>query len=163
MILVNNLSRSKIDTGKVKFKASKILKLLGIFSVEGRFAASNAAGGNFERKRKVDPGLGRWINNWYLEVNLVPPRKMAELHKKFLKKSGPTTVISLELGGNFPVGNFSGGGVIYLCLSEIKKSGLPLEYFLLHGILHLCGFDHKTKKQEKEMLEKERQICDKMR
>ena len=132
MIIVNNLTRSRIGTKKLESKVLKTLKILGVLKV------------------------------WHLEIYFLSPSKMARLHKKLLKKSGPTTVISVESGKNFPVGNFSGGGDVYLCPREIKKSGLGWEYFLIHGILHLCGFDHKTKKQEKEMLVKERQICDKI-
>ncbi len=148
MILVNNLSRSRINAGKVKLKASKILKLLRVF--------------NFESKRKISPERSRGVDAWYLEINFLTSLKMAELHGKLLKKSGPTTVISVESGGKFPVGELFSLGEIYLCPREIKKSGLGLEYFLVHGVLHLCGFDHKTRKGEAAMLEKEKLICAKI-
>ncbi len=161
MILVNNLSRFSVSTEKVKLKISKILKLLEVF--------------DFKDKQKIDPrrkGLvssdsrhrqtGHGVDRWYLEVNFLTSRKMSELHEKFLKKSGPTTVISVEVGENFPVGEFSDAGEIYLCPQEIKKSGFGWEYFLVHGILHLHGYDHKTGKEGAAMLEKEKQICGKM-
>ncbi len=128
IVVVNNFTRSRIDTRKIKLKIPNIFKFLKI------------------------------AQSWHLEVDFVTSLEMSKLHKKFLKKSGPTTVISIEAGDDFPIGEFSGGGEIYLCPQEIKKSGLGLEYFLIHGILHLCGFDHKTKKGEAAMLEKEKQI-----
>lgn len=164
MILVNNLSRSRINTGKVKLKTSKILKLLGGFFAEGRSLPTTGRRlcGDFEDKQKINPERSPAVDFWYLEINFLTPLKMSELHKKFLKKSGPTTVISVEFDKNFPVGKFSGGGEIYLCPREIKKSGFGLEHFLVHGILHLYGFDHKTRKGEAAMLEKEKLICAKI-
>lgn len=150
MILVNNLSRFKIDTEKVKLKVLKIFKFMGVFPAQSR---------SFVLSRRR---TGRGIDHGYLEINFLAPGKMSELHEKFMKKSGPTTIISIEAGKNFPIGGFSDIGEIYLCPQEIKKSGLGLEYFLVHGILHLYGYDHKTKKGEAVMLEKEKQICAKM-
>ncbi|MEW5805320.1 MAG: rRNA maturation RNase YbeY [Patescibacteria group bacterium] len=100
--------------------------------------------------------------SWWLEVYLVDYSQMEELHRQLLKKSGPTTVISLGLPDNFFLAGLSGGGEVYLCPEEIKKSGLSLEYFLIHGILHLAGFNHQTQKQEKLMLAKEAEICAKI-
>lgn len=98
-------------------------------------------------------------SNWRLEVFFLTPKKMSKLHQKYLKKSGPTTIISVETDNDFPEGRFSGGGEIYLCLSQIKKSPYPLDYFLIHGILHLSGFDHQTNLQAKKMLAKEKELC----
>lgn len=101
-------------------------------------------------------------SQWWLAVYLVNPQKMARLHQRFLKKRGATTVISLGLPKDFRLGNFSRGGEIYLCPSAIKKSGLAMEYFLVHGLLHLAGFDHQRPSQEKQMLAKEAEICAKI-
>ena len=145
MILVNNLTRSRINVRKLELKVFKTLKFLGV------------------------------LKTWRLELYFLDSRKMAFLHKKLLKKPGPATVISVEFGDNFIVADGSGGGAsnapatfdrggeIYLCLSEIKKSGLPLDYFLVHGILHLFGFDHKTPRQAGAMLAKEKELCDKIK
>ncbi len=129
MIGVNNLTRSKVNAVEMKRQILKILKILKITKYH------------------------------YLDVVFVTPKKISELHKKYLDKSGPTTVISVESGKSFRVGNSSGLGEIYLCPAEIKKSGLPNEYFLIHAILHLVGFDHKTEKQASKMLAKEKEIC----
>lgn len=140
MIAVFNFSRSRIDVKRVKACVKEIFIESGIF--------------HLKQKRKVNP---------YLEVFFVGPKKMSQLHEKYLKKLGPTTVISLEALKDFSVGNFKSLGEIYLCPSEIKKSGFGLEYFLIHGFLHLCGYDHKTEKQARRMLAKEKDICAKIR
>lgn len=147
MIIVNNFTRSRINVGKIESKTSKILKLLGVFLAKRGFLSA---------------GRQTLFGEGFLEINILPPLKMAELHGKLLKKSGPTTVISVESGGKFPVGELFSLGEIYLCPQEIEKSGLGLEYFLVHGILHLYGYDHKTNKGEAAMLEKEKQICAKI-
>lgn len=160
MILVNNLSRLKINTEKVKLKTSRILKLLEVFDFKDKRETNNPRRNGLASSVALRRGrTGRKAGRGCLEVNFVSPRKMAELHKMFFKKSGPTTVISVEADKNFPVGDFSDIGEIYLCPQEIKKTGLGWEYFLIHGVLHLYGYDHKTGKGEAAMLEKENQIC----
>ena len=42
---------------------------------------------------------------------------------------------------------------------QAKQYNLPLQTeltrLLIHGIIHLCGFDHITKEEETEMLQQE--------
>lgn len=83
------------------------------------------------------------------------------LNKRYRQKDKPTNVLS------FPDNSSDALGEIVLCfpviVAEAKKQKRPLkkyfQYILVHGLLHLQGFDHikdsdakKMEKAEKELL-----------
>lgn len=49
-------------------------------------------------------------------------------------------------------------GEIYLNPGYIEKEGEKLEYMLIHGVLHLLGYDHKKKNDIIRMEKKERHL-----
>ena len=49
-------------------------------------------------------------------------------------------------------------GIIYLNPDFIKKSGDDIVYMLIHGILHLLGYDHKVKNDIIKMKKEEDRI-----
>ncbi len=82
-----------------------------------------------------------------IEVAMVSERCLSALHGRFLGDPSPTDVISLDLGeeGGGPVGE------IYVCVDQAREvareRGVPLArelcLYLVHGTLHLCGFDDR--------------------
>lgn len=88
-----------------------------------------------------------------ISVVLVERKKMRELNKKYRKKDRATDVLSFDYGNS---------GEIVLCSQEIKKNAAKLKIsfkkeiarILIHGILHLCGYDHEKSKKETEKMEK---------
>lgn len=90
-----------------------------------------------------------------LSIAFVGQGRMRELNKKYKKKNRVTDVLA------FP-GN--GLGEIVICLREVKKNArrfsssfeTELVRVLIHGILHLLGYDHeKNETNAKKMKEKE--------
>ena len=94
-----------------------------------------------------------------VDVFLVGDAEMARLHATHLKRRGPTDVLS------FPMAEFDPGRKAFL-LGEIVVSfetarreaaarGLALEEelarYLVHGFLHLMGYDDCTAQQRQEM------------
>lgn len=92
-----------------------------------------------------------------LSVSFVDDDEMAKLNEEYRQKSGPTDVLSFEcdmLDDDFPSppsteGEFSLGDVIiapYVAEKQAKELGHSFETevrtLLVHGILHLCGYDH---------------------
>jgi len=82
----------------------------------------------------------------------VDDRRIAALNRRFLGREGPTNVIA------FPMqeGRFSGlspnllGDVVIsvdTAHREARAAGLALDervtQLLVHGMLHLCGYDHE--------------------
>jgi probable rRNA maturation factor len=92
-----------------------------------------------------------------LTVILVGDRHMSALHKQFMDISGPTDVLT------FPLEHDSHGrcvaGEVYVCVTEAKRRARQIDtsvrnellLYALHGLLHLCGFDDRTKSQYNRM------------
>jgi len=81
-----------------------------------------------------------------LSVFLVNSQKMRSLNREYCKKNKSTTVLSFpqdEPLKNPKIGEKIILGDIFLCPEEIGKSENDLEYFFLHGLLHLLGLNHK--------------------
>jgi probable rRNA maturation factor len=87
-------------------------------------------------------------------VALVDDRTIAELHERYLDVEGPTDVLS------FPHGEIVVSGDT--ARREAKARGIPplheLVLYVVHGALHLAGYDDKTPKSRKRMRSAERRI-----
>src|SRR5205814_9179846 len=74
-----------------------------------------------------------------LSVILVSNRRMAELHRRFLHRPGPTDVITFQHGEIFVSAETA--------RSHARRFGYSLEdelrLYIAHGLLHLHGFDDK--------------------
>jgi len=99
-----------------------------------------------------------------LSIQLVDEDTMAAYHEKFMGEPGPTDVLSFpmdELRPGRPDGEPPMGvlGDVVLCPEVTKRQAeeagrtpkQEAEYLLIHGILHLLGFDH-GEPQEKTVM-----------
>lgn len=106
-----------------------------------------------------------------LSVLFVDEQAMAELHLQWMAEPGPTDVLS------FPMDELRPGtrqqptpagilGDVVLCPSVAAKqaemaghsASHELRILLVHGILHLVGYDHAEPAEEAEMFELQRAI-----
>jgi probable rRNA maturation factor len=82
-----------------------------------------------------------------LSIILVSDRRMAELHRRFLDLSGPTDVITFQHGEIFVSAETA--------RSHARRFGNSLEdelrLYVVHGLLHLHGFDDKSPADATEM------------
>lgn len=107
-----------------------------------------------------------------LSLVLTDDSEIAVLNKEYLNHEGATNVIS------FPMqeGDFSGinpqilGDVVIsldTALKEAEQAEMSMEErlneLLIHGILHLLGYDHEIKEDEDEMEEKSRELKEMLR
>ena len=87
------------------------------------------------------------LPDYSLCIHLVGPTTMARINRQFLSHEGPTDVITFDLREGPRSSPFS--GEIFICLEVAKRQALefgtawPEEMFryLVHGVLHLQGFD----------------------
>ncbi len=129
-IEINNLTKEKIETGFLKKIADKALKFIKIKIPE-------------------------------ISVVLVGDAKMKSLNKKYRKKNRITDVLAFDYG--LP---FGGQGEIIICLSQAKRQAKQLGHSLkkelttlmVHGILHLAGYDDETSREYVKMTEVQNKI-----
>ena len=104
-----------------------------------------------------------------LSIALIGPGKMRKLNKKYLGKNRATDILAFGETSRYKVKDvrykIRDLGEIVICLREVKKNAKKfkssfekeLTKVLIHGILHLVGYDHeKNEKEAQKMEEKEK-------
>jgi len=94
-----------------------------------------------------------------LSVAITCDRKMQGLNKKYRNKNKVTDVLSFDYGE------------IVICLNQAKRQAKKakhsfeqeLEILLLHGILHLAGYDDQTNDGYEKMVNKQNQVLRKLK
>lgn len=137
-VLIQNLQHTqKIDLREIRKKAQKILDILGVPEKE-------------------------------LSILLTDDPKIAELNQKYLRRARPTNVIAFPMqeGPHSEINPQIAGDVVIsveTAQREATAAGLSLnsvlEMLLVHGILHLFGYDHeRSDRQARRMEGKEEEI-----
>lgn len=92
------------------------------------------------------------VGNGEFSVAFVSDRRMKELNKFFRGKDSTTDVLSFpHEADEFDPENTSLGDIVISveqAKKQAKENGLTFEneikQLMLHGLLHLCGYDHET-------------------
>jgi len=95
-----------------------------------------------------------------VNVSFVSEKKMCELNQTFRGKNSATDVLSFPFAAEeFEGKKFMGDIVISTeqAQNQALANNLPFErevrQLILHGVLHLCGYDHETDNGEMNSLE----------
>lgn len=96
-----------------------------------------------------------------ISLVIIGAAKIRGLNKNYRKKNKVTDVLAFDYGKQ---------GEIFICLPQAKKQAKKLNHslnkelsiLLIHGILHLMGYEDKTKKGYNKMVEVQNKILDKM-
>ena len=99
-----------------------------------------------------------------VSIVLVDDKRIHELNKKYRNIDKPTNVLSFELGDDVLLGD------IYISLDTVKKeaqcAGISVAehtaHMVVHGMLHLQGFDHLNDKDAQIMESREIKILKKL-
>lgn len=103
---------------------------------------------------------GEGKKNFYLSIALIGVSRIKKLNKKYLKRDYPTDVLVFpETEGCLKINNL---GEIIICPQVVKKNAKKfkltfkkeLSKVLIHGILHLLGYDHEKSRKEAEKMER---------
>jgi probable rRNA maturation factor len=84
-----------------------------------------------------------------LSVSLVSEAEMTELHRRYLDEAGPTDVLSFTMDEEGLLGDV----VICPAVASSQREDMEAELRLLlvHGILHLLGYDHQQEAERRAM------------
>jgi len=96
-----------------------------------------------------------------LSIALVGRKEIRELNKKYLAKDRVTDVLA------FPGDKETGLGEIVICPEEVKKNAKrfksvyrkELARVLIHGVLHLLGYDHERSGAEGKKMTRKEEGC----
>jgi len=99
-----------------------------------------------------------------VSITLIDDKQIHALNKKYRDMDKPTNVLSFELGDDILLGD------IFISLDTVKReakdAGISVEehtaHMIVHGMLHLQGYDHINDKDAKIMENKEIKIMKKL-
>ena len=133
-----------------------------LFNAEGITLPSwtNAAGGYI---KSVLETLD--LHNWELSVLFCDNSYIKTLNAQYRNKDEPTDVLSFPLGEREPDGRLLAGDIV-ISLDALEENTRffkvsadeELRRLLVHGILHLAGYEHKTNEADEPMLETQEKI-----
>lgn len=89
-----------------------------------------------------------------ISIIIISDRRMAELHQRFMNQAGPTDVITFQHGEILISGDTA--------LTNAKRFGTSLgrelRLYIVHGLLHLQGFDDRDDKNARRMRAAEKKV-----
>jgi probable rRNA maturation factor len=92
------------------------------------------------------------VSDGHLSVELVDARRIRELNRAHRGIDRPTDVLSFPIDGAGPAAGPRELGDVVIC----PEHTADLTEAAVHGVLHLCGYDHET--DDGEMLELQAEI-----
>ena len=93
--------------------------------------------------------LGDLLNlpKYQLSIHLIGNRTMSRINQEYMSHEGPTDIITLDYRTNLPSESLQ--GELYICVDVAIEQArqhnttwqTELTRYLVHGVLHLCGYD----------------------
>ncbi|MCX7663915.1 MAG: rRNA maturation RNase YbeY [Gemmataceae bacterium] len=118
----------------------------------------------FARFKEIVRGVleGEKIKEAKISLAMVDDTTSARINQQFLQHEGPTDVITFPLSK--PKAKVLEGELVLgveVALREAEGRGHTFEeemsLYIIHGLLHLCGFDDHTPEETQQMRAKEKQ------
>jgi probable rRNA maturation factor len=90
---------------------------------------------------RAPAGRENWLGEFpQLQIVLISDRRMSELHRRFLQITGPTDVITFQHGEIFISVETAHRQARRFRTSPRRE----IQLYLVHGLLHLQGYDDRT-------------------
>lgn len=80
------------------------------------------------------------VGDGHLSVELVGEERIRELNRDHRDRDRPTDVLSFPIDGSGPSAGPRELGDVLICPPQTED----LVEAAVHGVLHLCGYDHET-------------------
>jgi probable rRNA maturation factor len=95
-------------------------------------------------------------------IELISDLSMTQLNETFRKKSGPTDVLSFPANGARPAKDAAYVGDIAIAPAVARRNArrysrslsVEMRVLILHGMIHLAGYDHEADHGEMDRLER---------
>ncbi len=103
---------------------------------------------------------GEGVDRAELSVSFVETEEIAELHQRFMDEPGPTDVLSFPLDEAEGADGTRHLGDVVVAPAEAERNNPAdpdgeLRLLLVHGILHLLGYDHEEEDGRTRMWERQ--------
>ncbi len=116
--------------------------------------------------RKEGQGSGR------VNIVLAADNDLGDLNSRYLGREGPTDVLAFPMGGDehaTPSAPIT--GEVYISLDRAQQQALEFSVsfadevarLVIHGMLHLCGYDHRNAREARLMKAKEENFLETVR
>ena len=92
----------------------------------------------------------------HVAIELVDEGRIRELNREHRGRDSPTDVLSFPVDGTGPVAGPRELGDVVICPQHTEN----LVEAVVHGVLHLCGYDHET--DDGEMLTLQDRVMDEL-
>ena len=119
---------------------------------------------------KLEPFIQEVLNAMSLgagtiEFNFVDDATISQLNQTYLNHEGPTDIITFNLGDDVTL-----MGDIYIGVGQAARNAAEfkgtlddeIKLLIVHGILHLMGFEDNTKAKKAEMDREQNRILEKI-
>jgi probable rRNA maturation factor len=107
---------------------------------------------NAELRQAADAAVSAAGLDGHLAIELVPEDRIRELNRDYRGRDEPTDVLSFPVDEAGVAAGPRELGDVVIC----PEHTADLVEATVHGVLHLCGYDHET--DDGEMLELQRQV-----
>jgi probable rRNA maturation factor len=88
-----------------------------------------------------------------LSLSFVGPAEMEDLHRRYMGEEGPTDVLSFSMDEEGLLGD------VVVCPAEAARNrpdmDAELRLLVVHGVLHLLGYDHQEDEERRAMWTKQ--------
>ena len=106
------------------------------------------------------------IGPWTVAVALVGDEQLRELHRDFMGLDTPTDVMTFPAGANDPGSRSGRGGDIIVSVPRAAEQAPEyghtaadeVRFLVVHGLLHLCGWDDASDGDRARMLARQAQL-----
>ena len=119
---------------------------------------------NIDFEKIANAAVSNVYKDSEISITLVDDKDIKKINKKYRNINKPTNVLSFELGDDVLLGD------IFISLdtvkSEAKRENISVEehtaHMVVHGVLHLLGYDHINERDANRMESKETSILKKL-
>jgi probable rRNA maturation factor len=142
MTAIRTGSRSK--TAPIRISIGNLQRKIPVKVVELQNFAAKAIRRCLQLRNRKQTDLSKLHEVF---VWLISDHRMAQLHRKFLRQTGPTDVLTFQ------------HGEIFISVETAKRHARTfgnspareLRLYIVHGLLHLHGFDDRTETGARKM------------